>query len=163
MTPISKHFNLEELLASNTATAHGITANFTPPPTVISNLTILAENVLDAVRELIDMPLRISSGYRCPELNALDGGMPNSQHLTGEAADIYCALSPDELYSRIKASRIIFDELIIEHDKENHRWVHISYDPNKTVQRGLCMKGVLKPGGGTVCEADGFGAFKNVA
>jgi len=160
-TQISKYFSLEELLASNTATAKGITANFNPPASVVANLTALAVNVLDAVRELIDMPLMDSSGYRCPELNSYEGGMPNSQHLFGEAADIFCALTPDELYAKIKASDIVFDELIIEHDKEGHRWVHISYDPNKVSQRGLCMKGELQPGGGTVCVADGYGAFKN--
>lgn len=162
-TQISKYFTLEELVASNEATKHGITANFNPSPSVVANLTALAVNVLDAVRELIGMPLSDSSGYRCPELNTMEGGMPNSQHLFGEAADIYCALTPDELYAKIKASNIIFDELIIEHDSHGNRWVHISFDPNKVVQRGLCMKGELQPGGGTICVSDGFGAFKNAA
>ena len=77
------------------------------------------------------------------------------------AADIYAAgYTPDELYAKIKASDIVADELIIEHDGAGDRWVHISYDQNKTEQRGYCEIGVLTDKG-TVCQSDGFMAFKN--
>ena len=45
-------------------------------------------NVLDAVREVVGVPLVVTSGYRCPSHNAAVGGVPNSQHVQGIAADI---------------------------------------------------------------------------
>lgn len=45
--------------------------------------------VLDKIREAISAPLYVTSGYRCPEHNADCGGVENSQHLFGRAADVY--------------------------------------------------------------------------
>lgn len=45
-------------------------------------------DVLDAIRERLGVPLYINSGYRCPEHNAEVGGVSNSQHVLGTAADI---------------------------------------------------------------------------
>ena len=45
-------------------------------------------DVLDAIRERIGQPIEVLSGYRCPEHNAEVGGVPNSQHVEGTAADI---------------------------------------------------------------------------
>ena len=53
---------------------------------------------LDDMRGRIGMPIIISCGYRCPEHNAEVGGVENSQHIYGNAADIYVdGLSVDEL------------------------------------------------------------------
>jgi len=162
MGQISRHFTLEELLASPTATAKGIDEQFTPSAQVVENLTVLAQKVLDPVRDLIDAPLVSSSGYRCERLNSAIGGERTSQHLTGCADDITSPAVPvDDLYQKIKESNIAFDQLIIEHDGAGHRWVHISYNNEPgAVQRGECMKGSLRPGGGTDCVPDGHGAFK---
>lgn len=46
--------------------------------------------VLDAIREAVGEPVYITSGYRCPEHNAEVGGVPDSQHVQGTAADIIC-------------------------------------------------------------------------
>lgn len=45
-------------------------------------------DLLDAIRERLGVPLYINSGYRCPEHNAEVGGVSNSQHVEGTAADI---------------------------------------------------------------------------
>jgi len=45
-------------------------------------------NRLQILREQIDLPVKITSGYRCPEYNAKVGGVKNSQHTKGTAADI---------------------------------------------------------------------------
>lgn len=54
-----------------------------------------AENVsprllelLDQLRENIGGPLEVSCMYRCPAHNAAVGGVPNSQHVQGTAADV---------------------------------------------------------------------------
>ena len=49
-------------------------------------------DVLDAMREEIGDPLTLSCAYRCPTHNAEVGGVPNSQHVQGCAADV---LLPD--------------------------------------------------------------------
>lgn len=53
---------------------------------------------LDELRERIGVPIHVSCMYRCPEHNAEVGGVSNSQHVLGNAADIYTdTLSVDEL------------------------------------------------------------------
>lgn len=44
--------------------------------------------VLDAIRESVGKPVRVNCAYRCPKHNKEVGGVPNSQHLYGIAADI---------------------------------------------------------------------------
>jgi len=49
---------------------------------------------LEAIRNNINIPVIITSGYRCPKYNALIGGYRNSPHLTGDGADCKSSLSP---------------------------------------------------------------------
>ena len=55
---------------------------------VPENIKALVENVLDPLREKYGKPIRVNSGYRCPNHNQKIGGATGSQHLKGEAADI---------------------------------------------------------------------------
>ena len=43
---------------------------------------------LDAMREMIGGPIYLSCAYRCPSHNAEVGGVSNSQHVLGNAADV---------------------------------------------------------------------------
>lgn len=45
-------------------------------------------NVLEEIRAHFNKPITITSGYRTPEYNAKIGGVKNSQHTKGTAADI---------------------------------------------------------------------------
>src|ERR1700676_5245324 len=83
---LSTNFTLEEMLASQTAVRDGI--DNTPTEEVISRLKDLCDNVLQPLRNLLKQPLIISSGYRSPTLNKAVGGVPNSEHQLGQAADI---------------------------------------------------------------------------
>jgi putative chitinase len=56
-------------------------------PKVIKNILSLARE-LDKVREAWGSPIRVTSWYRPPAVNASVGGARSSQHLTGSAADI---------------------------------------------------------------------------
>ena len=124
MIRISEHFTLEELIASDIAKKHSI--DNTPSESVITNLNRLAV-LLENVRTLIKKPIRINSAYRSPEVNALLGSKPTSQHCVGCAADIRVdGMTPDEIVRIIKDSSIVFDQLIREFDS----WVHISI-PNE--------------------------------
>lgn len=81
---LSPHFWLHEFLA----TAHTELANV-PNAAIIGNLEALCVNVLEPMRAALGGPVVITSGYRSPALNAAVGGVPNSQHQLGEAADLY--------------------------------------------------------------------------
>ena len=84
---LTPHFKLSEFIKSSTATARKI--DNTPSQEVISNLQVLCQNVLEPLREYFNCPIIIGSGYRSPALNKAVGGVANSQHMTGEAADIH--------------------------------------------------------------------------
>ena len=58
------------------------------PPEARQNIEALVAEVLDPVREQYGKPIYVNSGYRCAKHNAAVGGVPKSQHLVGQAADI---------------------------------------------------------------------------
>lgn len=116
MKQLSEHFALEEFTRSETAEAHGI--DNSAPADIEENLTRLA-NRLEKVRAILGHPLTITSGYRCPALNAAVGGVGDSAHLHGLAADIVCPDfgSPLEVCRELAkhAAELDFDQLIHEH------------------------------------------------
>lgn len=65
---------------------------------VKNNLISLVKNVLQPAREKLAEPIHITSGYRNPAHNKAVGGATNSQHLYGEAADIYCSKTGKEFF-----------------------------------------------------------------
>ena len=93
---LTKHFILEEFERSGTAARLHIDNKI--PAALVPNIRHLCEEVLEPLREHFNEPIYISSGYRCEELNRAVGGVTNSQHIRGEAADI-CpfSLSPRPL------------------------------------------------------------------
>jgi len=82
-----KYFTISEMLKSDTALKMGIWNGATKEHE--DNMRALIENVLDPLRERYGHPIYVSSGYRCPKLNSAVNGAINSQHMRGEAADIY--------------------------------------------------------------------------
>ena len=126
-TRISKNFTLEELTASATAKAKGIRNN--PGQTDIVNLCGLVHNVLQPLRDAMGHPIKIGSGYRSLALNQAVGGVKNSQHMRGEAADL--CIDGDiqkgkQWFNWIK-THCEFDQLIFEHNAKGNYWVHVSY------------------------------------
>jgi len=87
-TMLTENFSLEEFLYSDTAAACGI--DNTPSEAIVANLTRLAEVLEEVRRILMDLPIHITSGYRCPELNDACGGAETSAHMSGLAADFVC-------------------------------------------------------------------------
>ena len=129
-TQISKSFVLEEFTKSDTAKAKGI-VNAIGQAEVV-NLCALVHQVLQPLRDAMGHQVKIGSGYRCPRLNAAVGGVKNSQHMTGEAADL-CIDGDMQKGKRwfewIKAN-CNFDQLIWEHNAKGTYWVHVSYRAN---------------------------------
>ncbi len=81
-----QHFTIQELSAS--ATAERLAIDNTPPRAARRMLTILVEQLLDPIRRCYGAPIIVTSGYRCPALNTAVGGVANSHHIVGCAADI---------------------------------------------------------------------------
>lgn len=126
-TRISKNFTLDELLASDTAKQKGIIN--APGIAEVCNLCALVHHVLQPLRDAMQEPIKIGSGYRCPRLNAAVGGVSNSQHMNGEAADL--CIDGDKIKGKrwfdwIKA-HVVFDQLIWEHSAKGSYWVHVSF------------------------------------
>ena len=124
-----KYFTIPELIRSDLAMRRGI--DNTPPAEAHRELHRLID-YLDKVREAYGAPIRVSSGYRSPALNAAVGGKPNSQHLKGQAAD----LVTDDLKKLGNVIRRVggFDQLIYEH-VGGARWIHVSIAPEGRAPR----------------------------
>lgn len=122
-----KYFTISELTRSSTAQSQGI--DNTPTPEIRAKLETLITECLDPIRRIYGRPVIVSSGYRCPALNAAVGGVANSQHTKGEAADLQPA-SGGSLAGIVRAAvqHGNFDQLIIER-KGASKWVHVSYGP----------------------------------
>lgn len=127
MTLLTEHFSVEEMTHSQVASRYGI--DNTPKPEVTAALRRTCEG-LERIRSLVGKPVNISSGYRCSQLNKRVGGVPGSQHVRGEAADINVpGLAPEELARLIAENKaaIGYDQLILEYPGRNG-WVHVSFN-----------------------------------
>ena len=111
MGTISKNFSYSEFEASDKADEKGI-CNVITTFEVRDAVKALVDTVLQPLRDAWGNPLHINSGYRCPELNKEVGGMPTSQHVKGEAADVACD-KPVELARLAKALRLPYDQMIL--------------------------------------------------
>lgn len=144
---LTENFTLEEMYKSTTAIRLGI--DNTPSDIVVKNLLQLCKKVLQPLREYMDESIKVSSGYRSPDLNKKIGGSKSSQHCLGQAADISCGERTAEMYHYIK-NNLIFDQLIWEFgNDENPDWVHVSYSTTKN--RKECLR-AYKVNGKTVYQ-----------
>ena len=121
------NFTIDELIRSATAERLGI-ENF-PDPEEMDNLHMLAEKILQPLRNAWQRPIIVTSGYRCPALNRALRGSKNSQHLMGQAADIRAVDAADNkalfhtALRLIQEGRLQVGQLIDEHE---YQWIHIS-------------------------------------
>lgn len=117
---LSSHFTLSEFTRSGTAIRRGI-SNI-PTPSEIAAMRQLCLNVLEPLRQRFGRII-ITSGFRCPKLNMAVGGVCSSQHLRGEAADIYVTdKETRRKYAAFIMSNTPYDQMVIE-----PRWIHVSY------------------------------------
>ena len=119
-----KYFTMPELVRSRTAETHKPKPiDNTPPSYLLPNLHRLMD-YLDLIREAYGEPIRVSSGFRCDDLNRAVGGASNSQHKQGLAADLVVP-DLDRLLGVIRKLGG-FDQLIDERPGGGSRWVHVS-------------------------------------
>jgi hypothetical protein len=140
-TRLSKWFDLEEFTASQVATRMGLV--IVPTRSIIDNLAALASRVLDPLREQLQRPIIITSGYRPPEVNEAIRGSARSQHLRGEAADfVVRGVAPAVVIAHMRKLELPVDQCILEFGQ----WVHVShrlYGP----QRGEYLRAERAPTG----------------
>lgn len=114
------------------------------PAEVQGNVKALVANVLDPAREKLGLPITVNSGYRCKKHNAEVGGVAQSQHLLGEAADIAPASFgfqdsgfKEELkrLGRIIVEGANFDQLIIY-----PTFLHVSYKRHGNNRKQIIIK-----------------------
>ena len=142
------YFTINELIASDTAKAKGI--DNSPTTEVRANLVALIETLLDPLREAWKSPIKVTSGYRCPELNRTREirGSSTSAHLYGLAADIVPVNGRIKEFKEFCANyfsdkRQRFDQVILETKvKENGKseWVHIGLKTKDGRKRGQLME-----------------------
>jgi hypothetical protein len=127
MIRISKNFTLEEFTVSKTVKEKGIRNN--PGQTDVVNLCALVHQVLQPLRDAMGHPIKIGSGYRSLALNRAVGGVSNSQHMRGEAADLCIDgdLAKGRKWFAYIRDHLPFDQLIWEHNAKGSFWVHVSY------------------------------------
>ena len=127
-TSVTMHFTIEELYASKTAKEKGI--NNKPNMQQMINLVYLAAYVLEPLRVAMNEPIKIGSGFRSRELNAAVGGVYNSQHCKGQAADLCIDgdLKKGRRWFEYIKNHLPFDQLIWEKNpKTGNYWVHVSF------------------------------------
>ena len=140
---LTEHFELSEFTRS--ATADRLHIDNTIPEELIPNLKNLCEQVLEPLREHFGTPVIISSGYRCPQLNKAVGGVTNSQHQKGEAADIVLPSTLNPQHSTLNdwfywlLDNTHFDQLGYE-SKGNTKWIHVSCKLDPTQNRQSVFK-----------------------
>ena len=121
---LSKNFTRAEIEHSNTAKRLGIKNEM--PEKHLENMQRLTTNLIQPMRDALG-PIRISSGYRNPQLNRAIGGSTKSQHCKGEALDLQFwkkgEMCNKEIYDWVIKSGIEFDQMINEFD---YAWIHIS-------------------------------------
>lgn len=128
MGTISKDFSYCEFEKSAVAEKNDI-CNVITSFDVRDSIKALVDEVLQPLREAWGKPLHINSGYRCQTLNMAVGGVPASQHVRGEAADI-AADKPVELARMTKSLNLPYDQMILY-----PTFVHFSHKLNGE-QRG---------------------------
>ena len=125
--PVTMHFTIEELYASDTAKRLGIDNK--PSVQQMINLVYLSAYVLEPLRVAMDEPIKIGSGFRCQKLNKAVGGVYNSQHLKGQAVDLCIDgdIAKGKKWFNYIKDHLPFDQLIWEHNAKGTYWVHVSF------------------------------------
>ena len=126
----SEFFTLNELTKSSTASRYHI--DNTPSAEIIQNLQYGVDMVLDPLRRLYSKPIIITSGYRCTELNKKVGGVANSWHTQGNAADIHVSslAEASKIFSNLQKIPSV-DTALFEHSTSG-QWLHVQWNMNKT-------------------------------
>jgi hypothetical protein len=117
----------------------------------VCNMTHFAQDILDPARDLLGRPLLVSSGFRCPALNADTNGAKNSQHIRGLAADVdrpewdwAAVLEKAAMLAMMYKSKGIGAKVIAE-NIGGKVWIHIGRFDRACLLTGIDGEYVEKP------------------
>ncbi|MBR2735635.1 MAG: DUF882 domain-containing protein [Clostridia bacterium] len=135
------NFKISELLHSDIANMYHIN-NTTSNPVHLDNMLNLIFYVLQPLRDIVKCPVIITGGYRSQALwqKLHDLGRnpaKNSQHLTGQAADIDVPQKYLHEVFKIIEEQLPYDQLLYEYDLQGHRWIHVSYNHGKNRKQAI--------------------------
>lgn len=121
---LTPHFTLEELTYTsnkNYAESNKKSAMFVFEH--VYKLALFAEQV----RVILNVPMTITSGFRCAGLNEAIGGSSTSQHVKAEAIDFIPGkgMTIDEAFDIIRKSNLVYGQLIKERSGSK-QWIHVS-------------------------------------
>ena len=137
---LTDNFSLKEMTQSQTALKNNIDNE--PNAEQIENLKQLCQTILQPIREDFQLPIKITSGFRSPDLCEIIGSKYTSQHCANEcaAADFEIpGVDNRELALWIK-SELECDQLILEFYKDNEPtsgWIHCSYSTDHNRNQSL--------------------------
>lgn len=126
----SDFFTLEEFTRSTTAKRLKI--DNTPDDVIIRNIQYGVQMVLDPLRRILQAPIIITSGYRCAKLNIAVGGVANSWHTKGNAADLRIKDKEEAkaIFQILKTLPSV-DTVLFEHST-TAIWIHVQWDMERT-------------------------------
>jgi zinc D-Ala-D-Ala carboxypeptidase len=148
MTQLTKNFSLHELTKSEAALRLGLENE--PDEQQLAALKLLAEKVLQPVRDHYNKGVKVNSGLRVLLVNRAIGSKDTSDHVKGQAGDIEIpGVANAELAEWVK-DNLEFTQLILEFYTPgipDSGWVHVSYDPDNLKKQVMTA---TKQGGKTV-------------
>lgn len=145
---LTQHFSLEEFTASEKATRRGIDNRL---PDELVNEARMTCQMLERIRDYLkhlsgrEIPIWLTSGYRCLELNRAVGSSDDSHHVLAGCADWRAPAfgSPTRICQALvsQVDRLGIGQLINEFPDRNG-WVHTSRLPvSKVVNRVITITG----------------------
>lgn len=135
---LTKNFTLAEMTKSETALRHGI--DNTPGEQEIAAMKLLAEKVLQPVRDHFGKGVKVNSAYRSPEVNQKVGGSRTSDHCRGQAADIEIPGVANYDLAKWIVDNLEFRQVILEFYTQgvpDSGWVHVSFVPEDNKKQVL--------------------------
>lgn len=145
------NFTIAEMVQSSTAEKLNID---NAPPSIIKVHLTETITLLECIRteweiyceqyKLGTPAIRVSSGYRSPELNKAVGGVKTSAHVLGYAADLVPVNGRQDEFEKFMSEVFAkkgyaYDQIIVEESKTS-RWVHVGYKKADGRQRRQCFK-----------------------
>ena len=130
---LTDNFSLKEMTQSQTALKNNIDNE--PNAEQIENLRQLCQTILQPIREDFQLPIKITSGFRSPELCEILGSKSTSQHCANEcaAADFEIPGVDNKKVFKHIIENLPFDQIILEYYDDsdiNSGWIHVSWSSN---------------------------------